>query len=97
MRTPSSTTWVQFSESLREFLDDQCVLVENRLRCSDCGTLIVHSRVVVSVHESTFHNVCAGFDGGAWTMTLPYCPLCEEKPPERGCLHVSHHDLRTAA
>ena len=97
MRTPSSHTWAEFSDSLREFLDDQCVLVENRLRCRDCGTLIVHSRVVVSIHDSAFHNACVAFDRRAWTMTLPYCPLCEEKPAELGCLHVSQHDINSAA
>jgi hypothetical protein len=95
MRTPTGNTWAEFSESLREFLDDRCILRENRLRCRDCGTLIEHSRVVVSIHESAFHNHCAAFARRGGMMTLPYCPRCEEKPVERGCLHVSYAELRS--
>ena len=89
MRTPISETWAQFSEALREFLNNRCILLENRLCCRKCGTFVAHSRVVVAIHAPAFHYNCATFDGRAWVMTLPYCPQCEQKPSERGCLHIS--------
>jgi hypothetical protein len=97
MRTPSGSTWAQFSESLKQFLDRQCFLLDNKLLCCDCGGSIVHSRVVVSIHDPAFHGACAAFDRGSWNMTLPYCPRCEEKAEEHGCLHLCLADVRNAA
>jgi hypothetical protein len=93
MRTPSGSTWAQFSQSLHEFLDHQCFLLAKRLCCSKCGSSIVHSRVALSIHDSAFHSASTAFDKGAWIMTLPYCPRCEEKPEQRGCVHVSFSDF----
>jgi hypothetical protein len=95
MRTPTRITSAQFSELLKEFLERRCLLFGNTLLCRVCGASIVHSRVVVSIHESGFHDKCMACGKRAWTMTLLYCPRCEEKP--EGCLHLSFSDFPKAS
>jgi ribosomal protein L37E len=97
MRTPSHITSAEFSDSLKEFFECRCLLLGNTLLCRECGASIVHARVVISIHDSAFHDKCAACGKRAWTMTLPYCPQCEKKPEERGCLHLSFSDLPKAA
>jgi hypothetical protein len=60
MRIASGSTWAQFSESLREFLDRRCFLLNNRLLCRDCGASIVHSRVVVSICDPSLSGCLVG-------------------------------------
>ena len=87
MRTPSRITASQFSDSLKHFLDTYCMLRGDTLCCTACGASILYVRAALSIH----HAACAGCeepDQRVWNTVVPYCPTCEEKPVQRGCLYL---------
>lgn len=90
MRTPSRMPASEFSQSLKHFLNYICVLNHHRLCCGRCGAPIVYVRAALQLHRA-FCPACAGVEttveNRAWNTMVPYCPICEEKPAERGCLH----------
>jgi hypothetical protein len=57
--------------------------------CKTCRSFLRYFTVYVSIHYGEFPG-CAG--GGECTqMSLPYCPQCEQAPPERErytCVHI---------
>jgi hypothetical protein len=88
VRTPQRITATEFSASLKHFLETCCALCGNTLCCKACGTAIVHVRAALSIHNSVAGD-CAGPDQRVWTTFVPYCPGCEEKPENQGCLHFT--------
>jgi hypothetical protein len=87
MRTPHRITASEFSDSLKHFLDACCVMRGSALCCAVCGTEILHIRATLSIHNSVAGD-CRALDEKVWTTVVPYCPRCEEKPKQRGCLHL---------
>jgi len=85
-RTPCRITATEFSDSLKYFFDVCCSLYGNTLSCIVCGTPILHVRAALSIHNSA-RGGCEGLEQRVWNTGVPYCPACEEKPAERGCLH----------
>jgi hypothetical protein len=78
-------TTSDFSDSLKSFIQHNCVLNRHSLSCADCGSAIMYVRAALWVHDRT----CAGCDDAndfIFHVMVPYCPRCEEKPAECGCL-----------
>jgi len=88
VRTPYRIPASEFSDSLKHFLDACCVLHGNTLCCTTCGTPILHVRTALSIH-SWAHGGCKEQKQRVWNIAIPYCPRCEDKPQERGCLYLS--------
>jgi hypothetical protein len=86
VRTPFRPTATEFSDSLKDFLDVCCALRGNTLCCRVCGTPIRHVQAALSIHNSASGG-CEELEQRVWNTVVPYCPECEEKPEERGCLH----------
>ena len=86
VRTPCRITATDFSDSLKHFLDACSVLRGNTLCCNNCGRSIQHVRAALSIHNSA--GGCEGLEQRIWNTLVPYCLGCEEKPAERGCLHL---------
>jgi hypothetical protein len=87
VRTPCRITASEFSDSLKHFLDACCVLRRDTLCCTICGASILYVRAALSIHDAA----CAGCeepDQKVWNTVVPYCPRCEERPAQRGCLYL---------
>jgi hypothetical protein len=89
MRTPSRVDWNQFQLSVRSFYDDCCRQSNTSERpvCKKCGTEIATIIAFMAVHDERLADSCAG-PGRVWQLPIPYCPRCEEKPANHGCIHV---------
>lgn len=92
MRTPYRITATDFSDSLKHFLDDCCVLRANTLSSAVCGTPILHVRARLSIHTSVGGG-CEGLGPSVWSTVVPYCPGCETKPEAIWCLHFFLRDF----
>lgn len=96
MRTPRPISASEFSDSLKHFLDACCVLRGSTLCCAICGASILHVRATLSIHTLAYGG-CEVLEQGVWNTMIPYCPRCEEKPEQRGCLYLSSMVLPKAA
>jgi hypothetical protein len=100
MRTPSRISASEFSQSLKDFLNHSCILSHHRLYCAMCGTPIVYVRASLLLHEAACPvcvSVASIMENRAWNTMVPYCPNCEEKPAEHGCLHPPEVPVSRAA
>jgi hypothetical protein len=88
VRTPSRITASEFSDSLKSFLDACSVLRGQTLCCTICGASILYVRAALSIHDAACVG-CEEPDQRVWNTVVPYCPKCEEKPAQRGCLCLS--------
>lgn len=54
--------------------------------CKDCGASILSIEVKISLHIQE-EEECVGprIEGG---VLIPFCPECEERPEEFGCVHL---------
>lgn len=85
MKTPER---VSADEFIRAFVADHQghTVKDNAIRCQLCNTILESARVYLSLHAAEFEE-CTG--PGAVLMTfINLCPRCEDRPTERGCLHV---------
>ena len=100
MRTPSRISASEFSQSLKHFLDYSCVLHHHTLCCARCGTPIGYIRASLLLHGAACRacgSVETTVENRAWNTMVPYCPNCEERPAEHGCLHPIEFTLARAA
>jgi hypothetical protein len=90
MRTPTRITWNQFQASVRSFYDDCCRQsnASERPVCKKCGSEIEAVVAFMAVHDERLRDSCAG-PGRIWQLPIPYCSRCEDKPSDRGCIHVA--------
>jgi hypothetical protein len=100
MRTPSRVSASEFSQSLKDFLIHSCILSHHSLYCAICGAPIVYVRAALLLHDAAC-PACGSVDttveNRAWNTMVPYCPNCEEKPAQRGCLHPTEFALSKTA
>lgn len=54
--------------------------------CRSCGTDIQWAHVFMSMHDASC-VYCTGF-GDVFGASVPYCPLCEPRLNEYGCVHL---------
>lgn len=100
MRTPSRISASEFSQSLKGFLNDSCILSHHRLYCAMCGTPIAYIRASLLLHDGACpacDSIETAVENRGWNTMVPYCPSCEEKPAELGCLHPPEALLSKAA
>jgi hypothetical protein len=45
---------------------------------------------LLSIHDVAFTEACVSLHDQKWHFAVPYCPRCELKPDEHGCLHLPH-------
>lgn len=92
MKTPLQTTFRQFG---RECETQTGLMHQDEhgiYRCVICESQIHEVRAYLSVHTEDF-DMCAG-SGKVWRFGIKYCPTCEPKPEEYGCVHVPYGWLR---
>jgi hypothetical protein len=92
MRAPKRITQWQFGRIVFEWLKAhtrEIVQGDNdyRYECLNCGSRIMSHTVFFSIHDAAFHDLCAG-PGDVVRLGIPYCPKCEPKPDESGCIHI---------
>jgi len=84
MQTPGFASMAEFFESVKDFLDKRCILNRDEIYCADCGSRISYSNVGLSIREEGFSGPT---DSEIWSVSLPYCPICEPTPKRNGRLH----------
>jgi len=59
--------------------------------CTQCGRPMERVAACISIHCLEFGDDCAVAGGGETVgfVDVPYCPACEPKPNDHGCMHVS--------
>ena len=82
-----------FRATLKKFLDVSCLERDRSLICSKCDAELKYRQATLSIHDSTFEDVCIGPPDSVWRFSIPYCPQCEQTPSERGCLHFPLRDF----
>jgi hypothetical protein len=78
---------------MEEFFDarlkfvQSCATQGEYVLCPKCSQPLEFVSAWLSIHDARFPE-CAGW-GKVCRAVIPYCPRCEEKPDDRGCLHAS--------
>ncbi len=73
---------------------DRCVSPsERQVTCAHCGGDIHRVRGMLLLHDERFGDACAG-PGRALRMDIPFCPQCEARPAEFGCIHLPEPDMQ---
>ncbi len=87
MNTPQKISFKEWSNQVDMFLSLRAFLVseEDRYYCAHCITQLKGINAYISEHDSMWSD-CAG-GGEVQSILIPYCPNCESKPEEYGCLH----------
>src|SRR5262245_55035828 len=107
MKTPSLVTfnelcelvvsWMvshaDIEETNVDLLDGRGLLVRGRFKCTKCQTAILRCSVYYSLHASDFPG-CAG-PGHVIVVPIPYCPQCETRPEENGCIHIPYREIHS--
>jgi hypothetical protein len=88
MQTPHRMTLAEFREAMKQFLSVCCLQRDRTLVCPECESRIAYRRTSVSIHDSSFGDRCVSSNWWTWSLCLPYCPRCEERPDAHGCLHL---------
>jgi hypothetical protein len=88
MQTPSKISLAEFAQARMAWIRENALTLGNRQLCRTCNTSIELSKAYISLHESTFDDMCAG-SGKVAILAIPFCPKCEPHPEERGCVHGS--------
>ena len=86
METPQQCSEQELYRLGQEFLQTKCVR-QVSYTCKTCGSEIRHVTAFMSMHDSRFGDSCAG-GGEVQRRPIPYCPHCEPKPVESGCIHI---------
>jgi len=87
MQTPVRVTLDEYVKARGEFLNNKCVAWPGTggLACAACGREIYVAEATIELHDPTLANCYA--TGTDFEAALPWCPHCEPKPAERGCVH----------
>lgn len=86
MQTPRKMTLDELRAAMERYRNEECSQGPGGLRRHKCGAVLRAVLVYLSIHDSPFQGTCAG-SGRVARILIPYCPYCEEKPDEYGCLH----------
>jgi hypothetical protein len=95
LKTPQRVTLEEFSKMRMDWIATNCRLVfdpfapgdQNGFQvCRKCGGNVGIVGAYVALHDLRFGLACAG-SGKVLRMAIPYCPRCEERPAEQGCIH----------
>jgi hypothetical protein len=90
MKTPRRMTLAEFREAIRQFLSLHRISCDRRLACSECDSPIEYLGTLLSIHDIEFTDACVTLDDQTSHFSVPYCPRCEIKPNEQGCVHLPH-------
>ena len=90
MKTPRRMTLAEFREAIRQFLSLHCISCDRRLACPNA---IRRSSISARCYRFTTSN--SQMRASRWMIrrgifSVPYCPRCEIKPNEQGCVHLPH-------
>ena len=85
MRTPIRVTLDEFAAERMDWIKQKCVTDGALQRCKECGVVIEIVPAFISMHDARFET-CAG-PGTVMRLAIPYCPKCEDKPENYGCVH----------
>lgn len=88
MQTPQKQWFDDFFHARTVFFDHHCVSPGRRgaLYCLGCRTAIKCVNVTIEIHDLN-PDICEG-SGEKFEAGIPYCPHCEPRPVEFGCVHV---------
>lgn len=97
MKTPTKVSLAHAVLAVDHFLDRETITGEQRgiihgpqrhgTFCRTCARPIDTVVAYMTIHDTRFEPECAG-SGRVIKMLIPFCPECEERPDERGCVHV---------
>ena len=75
------------------FYRDECnQTADGRVICRACGGDIHRVRGFMLLHDEQYGEACAG-PGRTLRMDIPFCPTCEGRPAEYGCIHITASDF----
>lgn len=93
MDTPKRLSMTETLSAFSAWYRDHCrTLAGLRITCIHCGTEIHRVRGYMLLHDEQFGESCAG-PGRALRMEIPFCPVCENRPGEYGCIHMPAADM----
>lgn len=87
MKTPELVSLKEFTDARMKWIAEHAEDIgDGKQRCRSCKTQIELLPAYVSIHAVEFGVLCAG-EGKVLRLAIPFCPRCEVKPSERGCIH----------
>lgn len=92
METPKRLNMPETLAAISAYYRDHCQGSTHQNACAHCGGDIHRIRGFMLLHDQQFGDACAG-PGRALRMEIPFCPRCEARPAEYGCIHLSAADL----
>ncbi len=69
-----------------KWIADHCVSDGDFQLCKTCSSKVEIIGAYMSIHDPRFGDTCAG-SGRVVRLVIPFCPHCETRPNEYGCLH----------
>ena len=95
MQTPSKLD-LDSLDGLRQLLEAYAnahyTRIEGGFVCKSCSAQILAVETYITLHIKEWDG-CAG-PGRVGKAQVPYCPDCEQKPEEFGCVHLPLEALR---
>jgi hypothetical protein len=86
MKTPSQVTGAELELSIQSYFAERCYRSPDGWRCLECKREIAYVIAYMTIHDIRFGSKCAG-NGRVERAPIPYCPHCESKPSDYGCVH----------
>lgn len=80
------TSLAEFAIARQKWIEKHCHTDGELQRCTSCNTPIEIIDAFISVHDARFRDICAG-GGQVVKVIVPFCPSCESRPSEFGCIH----------
>jgi len=69
----------------KSWIAKHCITDGEYQRCKICQSFIEIIGAYMSLHDTRFPG-CAG-SGRVMRLVIPFCPKCETRPSEYGCIH----------
>jgi hypothetical protein len=85
MQTPRKISLKAFAERRDAWIAEHCVTDGEFQNCRTCGGRVEILGAYMSLHDPRFPG-CVG-RGKVLRLVVPFCPKCEPRPDESGCIH----------
>lgn len=93
METPKRLSMTGTLAAFSAFYRDRCrETAAHHITCLNCVREIHRARGYMLLHDELHGDACAG-PGRALRMDIPFCPRCETRPAEYGCIHMPASDM----
>jgi hypothetical protein len=86
MQTPRRLSLKEFADLRTAWIAEHCYTDGEYQKCKSCHGLMEIAAAYMSIHDPRFPG-CVG-SGKVMCLAIPFCPKCEQRPQQTGCIHA---------